>query len=101
MKSRKIVMDRCLYRYSPHVPMCCHCTKTCRYYGTCCIDAFLNNDILSVEEYIEIFYKITEITNYVKTLPVIKFEGTYANFPWLRRMKIDNYPTIIFAIKMT
>ena len=94
-------MHRCLCRYSPYVPMCCHCTKTCRYYDTCCIDAFLNNDILSVEEYTEIFYKMTEIRNYVKTLPVIKFEGTYANFPWLRRMKIDNYPTIIFAIKMT
>lgn len=81
-------MDRCLCRYSPYVPMCCHCTKTCRYYDTCCIDAFLNKDILSVEEYIEIFYKMTEIRNYVKTVPVIKFEGTYAKF------KVEELPMV-------
>ena len=88
MQSRKIVMDRYLCRYSPRDGRCCHCTKTCRYYGTCCIDTFFNSDILSVEEHVEIFYKMTEIRNYVQTLPVSNIEGTAAKF------KVEELPMV-------
>ena len=50
---------------------CCRCTKTCRYYGTCCIDAFFNNNITSVEEYVDIFFNMHKIRKHVKTLPIV------------------------------
>ena len=59
---------------------CCRCTKTCRYYGTCCIDAFFNNNITSVEEYVDIFFKMTTIRKHVKTLPVINIADNSVDF---------------------
>lgn len=46
------------------LPDCC-CLKNCRYYGTCCIDALFNNNIKSVEEYVEIFLDRTKIRKYI------------------------------------
>ena len=53
----------------PH-DTCCRCTKTCKYYGTCCIDAFFDNNITSVEEYVTLFLKMTKMRSYVSYLPV-------------------------------
>ena len=44
----------------------CSCTKTCRYYGTCCIDAFFNSNVTSVKEYVDIFRNMTKIKNMSK-----------------------------------
>ena len=49
---------------------CCQCTKTCKYYGTCCIDIFFDNSITSVEEYVTMFLKMTNMRRYVTYLPV-------------------------------
>ena len=56
-------------------PDCC-CLETCRYYGTCCIDALFNNNIKSVEEYVKMFLDRTKIREYIKKLPVIEFKKT-------------------------
>lgn len=40
---------------------CCICSSTCRYYGTCCIDAFFNNKITSSEKYIHLFFEMTQV----------------------------------------
>lgn len=67
---------------------------------------FFINDILSVEEYFDIFYNVTEIRNYVKTLPVISVECTSAKFkveelPMIAFVNIDNHPTLISATEVT
>ena len=59
---------------------CCRCTKTCRYYGTCCIDAFFNNNITSVEEYVDIFSNMTTIRKHVKILPVVNIADNSVDF---------------------
>ena len=61
-------------------PICCRCTKICRYYGTCCIDYFFNSKIRSVDEYVHIFLKKTSVKQHVKTLPVIKTDDIRVKF---------------------
>ena len=56
-------------------PDCC-CLENCRYHGKCCIDALFNNNITSVEEYVETFFDRTKISKYIKKLPVIEFKKT-------------------------
>ena len=73
-----IDMGRYLCRYSFNRKCCC--TKTCRYCGTCCIDAFFNNNITSVEEYVDIFINMTKIRKHVKTLPIVNIADTSVKF---------------------
>ena len=56
-------------------PDCC-CLETCRYHDKCCIDAFFNNNIKSVEEYVKMFLDRTKIREYIEKLPVIEFKRT-------------------------
>ena len=74
-----IDIRRNLYKYSFN-GKCCRCTKTCRYYGTCCIDAFFNNNITSVEEYIDIFFNMTKIRKHIETLPIVNIADTSVKF---------------------
>ena len=75
LRNSKIKMDRYLcYSTLPHHAccqftlldeLCCLCTKICKYYGTCCIDAFFDNSITSVEEYVTLFLKMANMKRYV------------------------------------
>ena len=60
----KIEMDQYLCFLKKNTS--CSCTKTCRYYGTCCIDAFFNSNVTSVKEYVDIFRNMTKIKNMSK-----------------------------------
>ena len=80
LRNPKIKMDRYLCHSTlPHHAccqfalldgLCCQCSKTCKYYGTCCIDAFFDNNITSVEEYVTLFLKMTNMRRYASYLPV-------------------------------
>ena len=65
LRNPKIEMDLYLCRFTLSNETCCECTRTCKYYGTCCIDAFFNNDITSVEEYVTLFLKVRRFVNYL------------------------------------
>ena len=67
---------------------CCICSRTCRYYGTCCIDAFFNNKITSSEKYIHLFFEMTQVRQYVTNLPVVNVGNTSAKFG------IEDVPTV-------
>ena len=67
---------------------CCRCTKTCRYYGTCCIDVFFNNNITSVEEYVDIFSNMHKIRKHVKTLPIVNVVHISVKF------KVEKHPMV-------
>ena len=69
----KIEMDQYLCFLKKNTS--CSCTKTCRYYGTCCIDAFFNSNVTSVKEYIDIFRNMTKIKKHVKKLPAVNFKA--------------------------
>ena len=71
MQNCEIKMDHYLCRYL--LPLL-------RYYGTCCIDAFLSNSLTSMEEYVNGFFKLNEIRDYVTKLPAINTEDTSAEF---------------------
>ena len=45
----------------------------------CCIDAFFHN-IISLMEYIDVFFKMTKIRKHIKTLPVVKIENIFIKF---------------------
>ena len=74
-----IDMGHYLCRYSFN-GKCCRCSKRCRYYGTCCIDAFFNNNITSVQEYVGIFFNMTKIRKHVETLPIVNIADTSVKF---------------------
>ena len=78
LQNLKFENDSCLCFLKSQ--MCCSCKHTCRYYGTCCVDAFFNTDIISVQEYVDIFFNVIEIRKHVKTLPVINFGNTTFKF---------------------
>ena len=78
LRSQKFEIDNYLCFLKIHT--CCRCTKTCRYYGTCCIDAFFNNNMTSLKEYVDVFFKITTIKKHVKTLPVVKLKNISIKF---------------------
>ena len=78
LQNLKFENDSCLCFLKAHI--CCSCKGTCRYYGTCCVDTFFNKDIISVQEYVDIFFNMIEIRKYVKTLPVINFGNTTFKF---------------------
>ena len=67
---------------------CCRCTKSCIYYGTCCIDAFFNNNITSVEEYVDIFSNMHKIRRHVKTLPIVNIVDISVKF------KVEKHPMV-------
>ena len=69
----KIEMDQYLCFLKKNTS--CSCTKTCRYYGTCCIDAFFNSNVTSVKEYVDIFRNMTKIKKHVKKLPAVNFKA--------------------------
>lgn len=73
-----IDMGHHLCRYSFNGKCCC--TKTCRYYGTCCIGAFFNNNITSVKQYVDIFFNMTKIRKHVETLPIVNIADTSVKF---------------------
>ena len=70
LRNTKIKMDLYLCHLTLTHETCCRCTKTCKYYGICCIDAFFDNSITSVEEYVTLFLKMTNMRRYVSYLPV-------------------------------
>ena len=63
-----------VWRFTLPNKKCCDSEKTCRYYGTCCIDAFFNNETTSLGSYLDIFLSMTGIRKHVKNLPVINLE---------------------------
>lgn len=81
-------MDRYLCRHSLVSEKCCSCSRICKYFGTCCMDTFFDNNITSVLEYVDAFFNLTSIRNYVKTLPVVDT----ANMPV--KFYIQQYPMV-------
>ena len=67
---------------------CCQCTKTCKYYGTCCIDAFFDKSITTVKEYLTLFLKMTNMRRYVTYLPVMSNANISSYF------NVDQVPTV-------
>ena len=53
---------------------CCECSKRCKYFGTCCLDAFFNDNITSLNEYIDLFYKKIAIKKHVRLSPVLNID---------------------------
>ena len=70
LRNPKIEMDLYLCRLTLSAKICCQCTKTCKYYGTCCIDAFFDKSITSLEEYVTLFLKMTNMRRCVSYLRV-------------------------------
>ena len=88
----------------PH-ETCCQCTKTCKYYGTCCIDAFVDNNITSVEEYLTLFLKMTNMRRYVTNLPVTSIRifhhiSTLTKSQQLLLVKINTHHMPVFAMEV-
>ena len=53
---------------------CCECSKRCKYFGTCCLDAFFDENITSLNNYINLFYKETAIRKHVRLSPVLNID---------------------------
>ena len=66
----KINMDLYLCQVTLPNETCCQCSRICKYFGTCCIDAFFDNKITSVGEYVTLFHKMTNRRRFVSCLPV-------------------------------
>ena len=77
-RNTKFDIKNYLYFLKNHT--CSRCTRNCRYYGTCCIDVFFNNNVRSVEDYVDIFFNLTTIRKHVETLPVINIEDNSIDF---------------------
>ena len=84
----KIEIDLYSCRFTIPNKTCCSCAKTCKYYGTCCIDAFFDNNITSVEEYVTLFLKMTNMRRHVNYLPVTSNENISSYF------KVDQVQTV-------
>ena len=101
LRNSKIKMDRYLcYSTLPHHAccqftlldeLCCLCTKICKYYGTCCIDAFFDNSITSVEEYVTLFLKMANMKRYVSYLPVTSNTNISSFF------FVEQVPTVVYC----
>ena len=72
---------------------CCICTKICKYLGTCCMDAFYDNSITSVQEYVEVLFNMTSIKKHVKTLPVFNVGSVSVKF------RVARYPMVVSCDK--
>ena len=59
---------------------CCRCETTYKDSGYCCLDAFCNNNITSVDEYIDLMFKKNKMRKYMKHLPVIIFDNISVKF---------------------
>lgn len=53
---------------------CCECSKHCKYFGTCCLDAFFDDNITSLKEYVDLFYKQIVIRKHVRLSPVLNID---------------------------
>ena len=73
-------MDRYLCRQSLVSEKCCSCSTICKYFGTCCKDTFFDNNITSVEEYVNTFFNLTSIRKHVKILPVVSIGNMPVKF---------------------
>ena len=91
LRNPNIKMDFYLCQFTLPNQTCCQCTKTCKYYGTCCIDAFFDNNITSVEEYVILFLKMTNMTRYVSNLSVTSNTNISSYF------NVDEVQTVTFC----
>ena len=91
LRNHEINMDFYLCHSTLPKETCCQCTKTCKYYGTCCIDAFVDNSIRSVEEYVALSLKMTNMRRYVITLPVTSNTNISSN------LSVDQVPTVAYC----
>ena len=69
-------------------PTCCRCETTCKDYGFCCLDAFYNNNITSVDEYVELMFNKNRMRNHMQHLPVINYDNLSVKF------KVEQIPMV-------
>ena len=76
LKAKDFMLDRyfCVYQFSSK---CCSCEENCRFYGTCCIDAFFDSNEKSFERYLQYFQDKVLIANDIEYSPIIDIYGTY------------------------
>ena len=48
---------------------CCSCEKDCRFYRTCCIDAFVDENRKSFDQYLNYFFHKIDIATNIEKLP--------------------------------
>lgn len=91
LRNTKIKIDFYLCQFKLSNKLCCHCAKTYKYYGSCCIDAFFENSISSVEEYVTLFLRMTNMRRYVNSLTITNDANISSNF------LIDQVPTVAYC----
>ena len=76
LKEKDYILDRyfCVYQFSWK---CCNCEENCRFYGTCCIDAFFNSNEKSFERYFQYFQNKVQIAKDIEYRPIIEIYGPY------------------------
>ena len=76
LEAKDSILDRyfCVYQFSWK---CCNCEENCRFYGTCCIDAFFNSNEKSFERYFQYFQNKVQIAKYIEYRPIIDIYGSY------------------------
>ena len=75
LRHQKTPMSEYLCFNTTSYPTCCRCETTCKDYGFCCLDAFYNNNITSVDEYVDLMFKKNKMRKYMKHLPVINVDN--------------------------
>ena len=76
---------------------CCSCEESCRFHGTCCIDAFLNCNETSFERYIESFQKKIGKAKDIERSQIIDIYGSYDVDLSFIVMKCQNTNSLYFA----
>ena len=64
----------CRYK-SPN--KCCSCEKNCRFYRTCCIDAFVDENTKSFDQYLNYFFHNIDIATDIAKFPIIDGQNFY------------------------
>ena len=64
----------CRYK-SPN--KCCSCEKDCRFYRTCCIDAFVDENTKSFDQYLNYFFLKIDIAKDIAKFPIIDGRNFY------------------------
>ena len=64
----------CRYK-SPN--KCCSCDKNCRFYRTCCIDAFVDENTKSFDQYLNYFFHNIDIATDIAKFPIIDGQNFY------------------------
>ena len=80
LRHQNTLMSEYLCYNTTLYPTCCRCETTCKDYGFCCLDAFYNNNITSMDEYVDLMFNKNKMRKYMRYLPVINYDQLSVKF---------------------